>query len=183
MNGDGGFNHIMNLCFVVACIYMLELKSSEELLENKSGKRMLQKGLMLEFKKDMERVLLAVAQKPGGKKNWMDLTLLEFARIDLLEKNKSVRVEVLVEVDELLRMKHAKEADEEELKEFVKLLKFAREMPSHSKPAKSLWWTEEKIRHKIESLEEICRMELTDDVEAVVEASSSKMVKKWKVKK
>ncbi|KAL2516193.1 Uncharacterized protein Fot_30164 [Forsythia ovata] len=36
-----------------------------------------------EFKKDLERVLLAVVQKPGGKKNWIvsiqDLTLLEFA--------------------------------------------------------------------------------------------------------
>ncbi|KAL2556693.1 Exoribonuclease II [Forsythia ovata] len=48
---------------------LLELKSSEELLENKSGKRMLQKGLLLEFKKYSKKVLLAVAQKPGGKKN------------------------------------------------------------------------------------------------------------------
>ncbi|KAL2553052.1 Ribonuclease II [Forsythia ovata] len=175
---------------------MLELKSSEEFFENKSGKRMLQKGLLLEFKKDLERVLLAIAQKPGGKKNWMDLTFLEFARIELLEKKKSVRVEELVEkifgsteplesycvhlllskddiyftvleskcsfsvyrprptvqVDEFLRRKHAKDATEKELKEFVKLLKSAREMPSHLKPAKSSWWTEEKIRHRIESL-------------------------------
>ncbi|KAL2530247.1 Ribonuclease II [Forsythia ovata] len=87
---------------------------------------------------------MVVAQKPGGKKNWM---------IELLEKNKSVRVEELAEVDELLRRKHAKEAVEKELKEFVKLLKSAREMPSHSKPAKSSWRTEEKIRHRIESLE------------------------------
>ncbi|KAL2533764.1 Ribonuclease II [Abeliophyllum distichum] len=217
----------------------LELKNSEELLENKSGKRMLQKGLLLEFKKDPERVLLAVAQKPDGKKNWMvsdqngamtsikpqqitfivpgvenfdhteisdffqraqsnlDPTLLEFAWIELLEKNKSVRVEELaemifgsaeplesycahlllskddiyftvleskgsfsvygprtaVQVEELLRRKHAKEAAEKEFKEFVKLLKSAREMPSHSKPAKSSWRTEEKIRDRIESLE------------------------------
>ncbi|KAL2530882.1 Ribonuclease II [Forsythia ovata] len=97
--------------------------------------------------------------------------------IELLEKNKSVRVEELVEddiyfivleskgsfyvygprpavqVDELLRRKHAKEAAEKELKEFVKLLKSTREMSSHSKPTKSSWRTEEKIRHKIESLE------------------------------
>ncbi|KAL2549552.1 putative exoribonuclease II [Forsythia ovata] len=73
--------------------------------------------------------------------------------IELIEKNKSVRVEELVEVDELLRRKHAKEAAEKELIEFVKLLKSAREMPSHSKLAKSSWWTEEKIRHRIESLE------------------------------
>ncbi|KAL2548660.1 Ribonuclease II [Forsythia ovata] len=135
----------------------LKLKSSEELLENKSGKRMLQKGLLLEFKKDLERILLTVAQKPGAKKNWMvsdqDLTLLVFAWIELLEKNKSVRVEELAEVDELLRRNHAKEAAERELKEFVKLLKSARKMPSHSKPAKSSWRTEEKIQHRIKSLE------------------------------
>ncbi|KAL2543512.1 Ribonuclease II/R [Forsythia ovata] len=101
----------------------LELKSSEELIENKSGKRMLQKGLLLEFKKDLERVLLAVAQKPGGEKNWM------------------------------VSDQHAKEAAEDELKEFVKLVKSAKEMSSHSKPAKSSWRTEEKIRHIIESLE------------------------------
>ncbi|KAL2556694.1 Ribonuclease II [Forsythia ovata] len=68
----------------------------------------------------------------------LDLTLLEFVWIELLEKNKSVRVEELAKVDELLRRKHAKEAVENKLKEFVKLLKSARKMPSHSKPAKSL---------------------------------------------
>ncbi|KAL2550957.1 Ribonuclease II [Forsythia ovata] len=127
----------------------------------------------------------------------LDLTLLEFAWIELLEKNKLVRVEELaemifgsaeplerycvhlllsndgiyftvleskssfsvyryrpaVQVNELLQMKHAKEAAKKELKEFVKLLKSAREMPSHSKPTKSSWRTEEKIRHRIESLE------------------------------
>ncbi|KAL2528489.1 Ribonuclease II [Forsythia ovata] len=140
---------------------------------------MLQKGLMLEFKKDPKRVLLAVAQKRDGKKNWMvsdqngamtsikpqqitfivpgvenfdhteisdfvqraqsnlDPMLLEFAWIELLEKNKSVRVVKLAEVDELLRKKHVKEAAEKELKEFLKLLKSVMEMPSHSKPAKS----------------------------------------------
>ncbi|KAL2502658.1 Ribonuclease II [Forsythia ovata] len=65
--------------------------------------------------------------------NW-DPTLLEIAWIELLEKNKSVRVEELAEVDEFLRRKHAKEAAEKELKEFVKLLKSIREMPSHTKP-------------------------------------------------
>ncbi|KAL2483293.1 Ribonuclease II [Forsythia ovata] len=100
---------------------------------------MLQKGLMLEFKKDPKRVLLAVAQKRDGKKNWMvsdqngamtsikpqqitfivpgvenfdhteisdfvqraqsnlDPMFLEFAWIELLEKNKSVRVVKLAE--------------------------------------------------------------------------------------
>ncbi|CAK9319971.1 unnamed protein product [Citrullus colocynthis] len=44
---------------------------SGELTEDKLVNRTLEKGLLLEFKKDSERVLLAVAQKPDGKKNWM----------------------------------------------------------------------------------------------------------------
>ncbi|KAL2530244.1 ribonuclease II [Forsythia ovata] len=116
----------------------LKLKSSEELLENKSGMLMLHKGLLLEFKKIWREYCWQLYKS-------LDLTLLEFARIELLEKNKSVRVEELAEVGELLRTKHAKEAAEKELKEFTKLLKSAREMPSHSKPTKSSWWTEEKI--------------------------------------
>ncbi|KAA8516420.1 hypothetical protein F0562_016713 [Nyssa sinensis] len=47
------------------------LTSTGELLEDKLGKRALQKGFLLEFKKDSERLLLAVAQRPDGKKNWM----------------------------------------------------------------------------------------------------------------
>ena len=47
------------------------LATSGELLQDKLEKRTLQKGLLLEFKKDTGRVLLAVAQKPDGKKNWM----------------------------------------------------------------------------------------------------------------
>ncbi|OVA16519.1 Ribonuclease II/R [Macleaya cordata] len=42
-----------------------------ELLVDKLEKRVLQKGLLVEFRKDSERILLAVAQKPDGKKNWM----------------------------------------------------------------------------------------------------------------
>ncbi|KAM7265767.1 hypothetical protein ACFE04_003450 [Oxalis oulophora] len=34
-------------------------------------KRVLEKGLLIEFKKDSDRALLAVAQRPDGKKNWM----------------------------------------------------------------------------------------------------------------
>ncbi|KAL2523243.1 Ribonuclease II [Forsythia ovata] len=174
-------------------LHQLELKSSEDLLQNKSGKQMLQKGLLLEFKKDPERVLSAVAQKLDGKKNWMvsdqDPLLLEFAWIELLEKNNSmifgsaeplesycahlllskddIYFTVLeskcsffvygprsvVQVDELLRRNHAKEAADKEFKEFLKLLKSTREMPSHSKPSKSSWRTEKKIQHRIESLE------------------------------
>lgn len=53
--------------------------SSRELVEDKIEKWVLQKGLLLEFRKDSEKVLLAVAQKPDGKKNWMvsDQVLIE----------------------------------------------------------------------------------------------------------
>jgi len=34
-------------------------------------KRALQKGLLLEFQKDSQRSLLAVVERPDGKKNWM----------------------------------------------------------------------------------------------------------------
>lgn len=215
------------------------LTSSGDLLEDKLEKRALQKGFLLEFKKDSERVLLAVAQKPDGKKNWMvsdqngvttsvkpqqitfivpgvknfnhmdisdfiqkaqnnlDPSLLEFAWVELLEKNKSVTVEELAEmifgsaeplesycahlllstdeiyfavletkgffsvygprpamqVEELLRRKLAKEVAEKEFQEFVQLLKSAKSMPSHAKPPKSSWEVEEKIRHRIKSLE------------------------------
>ncbi|CAA6659506.1 unnamed protein product [Spirodela intermedia] len=44
---------------------------NNELMEDKLDKQVLQKGMLLEFRKDSERVLLAVAQKPDGKKNWM----------------------------------------------------------------------------------------------------------------
>ncbi|KAL3839520.1 hypothetical protein ACJIZ3_024111 [Penstemon smallii] len=56
---------------IVRASNKLELKSSEELLVKKLAKQVLQKGLLLEFRKDAERVVLAVAQKPDGKKNWM----------------------------------------------------------------------------------------------------------------
>lgn len=117
-----------------------KLSTSGELLQDKLEKTTLQKGLLLEFKKDSERVLLAVAQKPDGKKNWMvldengsttsikpqqitfivpgiedfdhseisefikraetnlDPSLLEFAWVELLEKNKSVTVQELAEM-------------------------------------------------------------------------------------
>ncbi|KAL2319999.1 hypothetical protein Fmac_028968 [Flemingia macrophylla] len=113
---------------------------NEELVEDRLVNRSLQKGLLLEFKKDSDRVLLAVAQRPDGKKNWMvsdqngvtssikpqqvtyivpgvdnfdqadmadfaqkaqdnmDPSLLEFAWIELLEKNKSVTIEELAEM-------------------------------------------------------------------------------------
>ncbi|XP_075509227.1 ribonuclease II, chloroplastic/mitochondrial [Primulina tabacum] len=216
----------------------LELKSSEEIIGNKSGKAVLQKGLLLEFKKEPERVFLAVAQKPDGKKNWMvsdqngvmtsikpqqvtfivpgannfdhteiadfiqraqdnlDPALLEFAWIELIEKNESITVEALaemifgsaeplesycahlllskddiyftalgakgssyvygprpcVQVEELVRRKHAKEAAEKELEEFVKLLKSAKDMPSNGKPPKSTWTSEDDYSKRIMSL-------------------------------
>ncbi|KAG6643190.1 hypothetical protein CIPAW_09G193400 [Carya illinoinensis] len=116
------------------------LTSSGKLLEDKLVNRAMEKGLLLEFKKDSDRVLLAVAQRPDGKKNWMvydqngvtssikpqqityivpgienfdhagisdfirkaqdnlDPALLEFAWVELLEKNKSVTTEELAEM-------------------------------------------------------------------------------------
>ncbi|KAL3531809.1 hypothetical protein ACH5RR_005330 [Cinchona calisaya] len=216
-----------------------KLASSGELLKGKLEKQTLQKGLLLEFKKDSERVMLAVAQKPDGKKNWMvfdqngvttsikpqqitfivpgiedfdhseisdfiqrartnlDPTLLEFAWIELLEKEKSVTVEELaemifgsaeplesycahlllsnddiyftvletkgpfsvygprpaVQVEQLLQKKLAKESAEKEFDEFIKLLKSAKELPPRAKPTKSSWRIDEKIWHRIESLE------------------------------
>ncbi|GAU28032.1 hypothetical protein TSUD_264900 [Trifolium subterraneum] len=44
---------------------------NEVLTEDRLVKRLLQKGLLLEFKKDSDRILLAVAQRPDGKKNWI----------------------------------------------------------------------------------------------------------------
>ncbi|KAK6943654.1 Ribonuclease II/R [Dillenia turbinata] len=114
--------------------------SSGESLDEKIEKHALHKGALLEFRKDSERMLLAVAQKPDGKKNWMvsdqngitssikpqqityivpgvknfdhaeisefiqkaqenlDPALLEFAWVELLEKNKSVTVQELAEM-------------------------------------------------------------------------------------
>ncbi|CDP06605.1 unnamed protein product [Coffea canephora] len=216
-----------------------KLATSGELLQDKLEKRTLQKGLLLEFKKDTGRVLLAVAQKPDGKKNWtvfdqngvttsikpqqitfivpgiedfdhtqisdfiqraqsnLDPALLEFAWIELLEKGKSVTIEQLaemifgsteplesycahlllsnddvyftvletkgpfslygprpaVQVEELLQKKHAKELAEREFHEFMQLVKSAKGMPPHAKPSKSSWRSEEKIWHRIGSLE------------------------------
>ncbi|KAK4480956.1 hypothetical protein RD792_011818 [Penstemon davidsonii] len=50
---------------------IVRASNNEELLVKKLAKQVLQKGLLLEFRKDAERVMLAVAQKPDGKKNWM----------------------------------------------------------------------------------------------------------------
>lgn len=58
-----------------------------------------------------------------------------------------------MQVEELLRRKLAKEVAEKEFQEFVQLLKSAKSMPSHAKPPKSSWEVEEKIRHRIKSLE------------------------------
>lgn len=118
----------------------VRLTSSGELLEDKLVNQEVQKGLLLEFKKDSDRIVLAVAQRPDGKKNWMvfdqngstcsikpqqityivpgvenfdpreissflqraqenlDPTLLEFAWVELLEKNKSITTEELAEI-------------------------------------------------------------------------------------
>ncbi|XVF55274.1 hypothetical protein PTKIN_Ptkin06aG0023700 [Pterospermum kingtungense] len=49
----------------------MRLTSTGELLEDKLVNQELKKGLLLEFKKDSDRILLGVAQRPDGKKNWM----------------------------------------------------------------------------------------------------------------
>ncbi|XP_010543300.1 PREDICTED: ribonuclease II, chloroplastic/mitochondrial isoform X3 [Tarenaya hassleriana] len=217
----------------------VKLTSTGELLEDKLANQELQAGFLLEFKKDADRVLLAVAHRPDGKKNWMvfdqngatssikpqqityivpgvekfnhteitdfmqraqdnlDPALLEFAWIELLEKNKPVTPEELAEmifgcsdplesycshillskdeiyftvleskgcrsiygprpneqVEELLRRKLVKEAEEKKFQEFVQLLKSAKEMPSHAKPPKSSWLAEDSIQDRIDSLE------------------------------
>lgn len=47
------------------------LAGSQEVLNTTIENRVLQKGILLEFQKDYDRTLLAVAQKPDGKRNWM----------------------------------------------------------------------------------------------------------------
>ncbi|KAK3016409.1 hypothetical protein RJ639_007056, partial [Escallonia herrerae] len=224
---------------IVRAANKLALTSSGEVIQDKLVKQALQKGLLLEFKKDTERILLAVAQRPDGRKNWMvadqngvtssikpqqityivpgvenfahteisefiqraqnnlDPTLLEFAWVELLETNKPVTAEELAEmifgsseplesycahlllsrddiyftvleskgprsvygprstfqVEELQHRKLAKEIADKEFEEFVQLLKSAKAMPPHAKPAKSSWNVEEKIRHRIVSLQ------------------------------
>lgn len=56
-------------------------------------------------------------------------------------------------MEELLQRKLAKEAAEKELEEFVLLLKSAKALPMDSKPPKSSWLIEEKVRQKIEALQ------------------------------
>ncbi|KAF6137806.1 hypothetical protein GIB67_040514 [Kingdonia uniflora] len=223
----------------IRAVNKIGLMSSLKLVDDKLGKQLLQKGVLLEFQKDSERILLAVAQKPDGKKNWMvkdqngvtssikpqqvtyiipgvenfdhmeisdflqkaennlDPALLEFSWAELLEKNKSVTAEELAEiifgsmeplesycahlllsndeiyfsvveakgprsvyeprptiqVEELIRRKHATDVAEKELQDFVHLLKSVKAMSPTSKPSKGSWTVEEKSRHKIESLE------------------------------
>lgn len=67
----------------------------------------------------------------------------------LLKWNTSVKIQV----EELQRRKLMKEAAEKELQEFIQLLKSAKAMPRDGKPPKSSWMADDKIRHKIESLE------------------------------
>lgn len=47
------------------------LPTSKEISDVNLVKKALQKGLLLEFRKDSQKLLLAVTQKPDGKKNWM----------------------------------------------------------------------------------------------------------------
>lgn len=64
---------------VINFLIRVRITSTGELLEDKLVNRELEKGLLLEFKKDSDRILLGVAQRPDGKKNWMvyDQVLVE----------------------------------------------------------------------------------------------------------
>lgn len=56
---------------VIIRIFRVKLTSYGEVLEDKLVNQELEAGLLLEFKKDAERVLLAVVHRRDGKKNWM----------------------------------------------------------------------------------------------------------------
>lgn len=45
-----------------------------------------------------------------------------------------------------------KEAEEREFEEFIQLLKSAKNAPSHTKPPKSSWLANDKVRENIDSL-------------------------------
>jgi len=66
---------LLSRCFVYYLNFICWFDSTEllneEHVEDRLVKRSLQKGLLLEFKKDSDKILLAVAQRPDGKKNWM----------------------------------------------------------------------------------------------------------------
>lgn len=69
---------VIIIAFQIVCptrqylvLHRVALTSGGELLEDKLQNRTLAKGTLLEFKKDSAKVLLAVAVRPDGKKNWM----------------------------------------------------------------------------------------------------------------
>ncbi|GJU79453.1 hypothetical protein Tco_1281818 [Tanacetum coccineum] len=84
--------------------FLMLLEGYQSELSLMFGTIALQKGLLLEFKKDAERILLAVAQKPDGRRNWIvsdqDPSLLEFAWLALLEGNNYC-VHLLLSRDEV----------------------------------------------------------------------------------
>ena len=67
------------------------MQGTKELSDNKMDKRALQRGLLLEFQKDSQRSLLAVVERPDGKKNWMvtDQVLYERRTIFIQLINRS----------------------------------------------------------------------------------------------
>jgi hypothetical protein len=52
-------------------LFRIGLQGTKELSDSKIDKKTLRKGLLLEFVKDSERSLLAVVERPDGKKNWV----------------------------------------------------------------------------------------------------------------
>lgn len=55
-------------------------------------------------------------------------------------------------MEELIRRQRVKEAEEREFEEFIQLLKSAKNAPSHTKPPKSSWLANDKVRENIDSL-------------------------------
>lgn len=82
----------------------VKLTSSGEMLDDKLVNQPLAKGLLLEFKKDSERILLAVAQRPDGKKNWMvhDQVLVETTRMEYRPLSNHNKLHMLFQVLKIL---------------------------------------------------------------------------------
>lgn len=70
-------------CWNFLFYFRIGLQGTKELPDNKIVKRTLQKGLLLEFQKDPERSLLAVVERPDGKKNWMVTDQVVFERMPI----------------------------------------------------------------------------------------------------
>ncbi|KAJ1686518.1 hypothetical protein LUZ63_017908 [Rhynchospora breviuscula] len=246
----GGDQTRMNQSLVDLVMEELQLQRTRPRASSKTGltsvkdapaakgeKKTLQRGMLLEFEKDSKKLVLAVAHRPDGKKNWMvfdqngfmssirpqqiryivpgieileysdvtdfakkaeeilDPSILECAWLEVLEENQWVTVEEIAQiiygntgplecyctyvllsrddiyfdtietrdsvvydprptdkVDEVLKRKMIEEVSKKELEDFVQTLISAKALPQGSKPAKSMWLVEAKVRERIEAL-------------------------------